>query len=397
MKGLFILLTQVASFSPLEATHVPSKYEEIDQKGSVEIRILINENIEGALLDVPGSYKIYNPDTQKTITSGFFGKRNYLQTNVSGLKWGEGFPGVYKMKIVPTDPSTSILINGVQYRGSVTIYSVNAKIQIVNEINVEEFLKAYLSQELANTHYSKTTYEAIAIVARTNFYHHILERNNPFWDVKALDCAYQGHATSSTNHLLDKAIEATAGLVLTFKDLPFATAWTENCAGYTAAFETIFRRKTPGPDGVAAGYAKKERESNRWKCTLSTKELAEILELNNIHTIDLYQDSQSKKVYGIRFSDEHRISELSFFKFQELLGKNRILSNDFTVSIVKDYVLFTGYGKGCGVGLCLFSADQMAQLGDSAPHILSNFYPATHLVKLNTIPKELIAQIRDGE
>lgn len=392
MKGLIKRLIFTFACISLHGTHSDPKYENVDEKGSVEIRILINENIEGALLDVPGSYKIYNPDTHKVITSGFFSKRNYLQANVAGLKWGEGFPGTYKMKIVPNSPDTSILINGVQYKGSITVYSVSSKIQLVNEINVQDFLKAYLSSEFSHTHYNKTTYESIAIVARTNFYHSILERNNPFWDIKASDFGYQGHSTSSSNPVLDKAIDATSGLILTFKDLPFATAWTENCAGYTAAFETIFRRKSPGPEGVAAGYAKKERESNRWKCTLSTKELSEILELNDIQTVDLYQDSQSKKVYGIRFSDTHKISELSFFKFQELIGKNRILSNDFTVHIVKDYVLFTGYGKGCGVGLCLFSADEMAKLGDSAPYILSNFYPTTTLVKLNTIPKELITQ-----
>jgi peptidoglycan hydrolase-like amidase len=46
-------------------------------------------------------------------------------------------------------------------------------------------------------------------------------------------------------------------------------------------------------------------------------------------------------------------------------------------------------GRGYGVGICLFTADQMAKIGDSAPQILSHFFPESTLVKLNTLPKSL--------
>jgi SpoIID/LytB domain protein len=54
-------------------------------------------------------------------------------------------------------------------------------------------------------------------------------------------------------------------------------------------------------------------------------------------------------------------------------------SNDFNILVQNDQIVFKGFGEGTGVGLCLFSANAMADKGDKAPKILSAFYPDTQL------------------
>jgi SpoIID/LytB domain protein len=381
----------------LIATHPSSQYEDADTDGIIEIKVLVGENIEGALLDLKGGYKISNIDTKQTLSSGFFAKRNYLQTLPSGLKWGEGFPNVNKIKITPKSPSTTLLVGGIQYKGALSVYNVNGKLQLVNELDVEEFLSSFLCSEFSSTHYNKATYDALAIVARTSLYASLTEKNTPFWDIKGSDYHYEGLVSVHPASPIYKSIKATRGLILTYEDIPFHTAWTENSGGKTASYSSIFRKRCKGPDGVTVAYAQKEREGHRWKCNMVNQELASLLELKKIRSIDLYQDPQSKKVYGIRFADEKNIVELSFKKFQETLGKNRILSNDFSVHMIRDYVLFEGYGSGFGVGLCLFSADQMAKCGDSSLQILSNFFPGTSLIKLTQIPESFLTYKEEGE
>ncbi len=353
----------------------------------VYIKVLISENVDGTLLDVRGAYKVFNPENQKLLSSGFRGKRYYLQTNKAGLKWGEGYPGVHQIKIVPSSPDSTVLVDGIQYKGNIETYDINAKIQIVNEVDVEDYLRSVLSQEFACEKHEPAVCDAIAIALRTHVYNTVAHSFNPYWDVRAKDVQYFGEAQTKINDAMEKAVLSTKGMIMTHKELPFSTTWTEHCGGKTASYEAIFRKKGDGPDGVLVGYAQKERADSRWKCTLNNSYLARLLNLEKVESVDVYKDPVSKKVYAIRFNDKKQFNEMSIFEFQKLVGTSRILSTEFNVSLVKDDLFFEGYGKGSGVGICLFTADQMAKNGTSMPQILAEFYPSTHIVKLSKMPE----------
>jgi stage II sporulation protein D len=64
------------------------------------------------------------------------------------------------------------------------------------------------------------------------------------------------------------------------------------------------------------------------------------------------------------------------------------MSSDFTVTIKDDTVIFSGFGKGHGVGLCLYSASALAQNGENAVKILSKFFPETYLYNINALPSD---------
>lgn len=386
MKSLLVLAT---FFIPLFATQEEPITPDADNEGNVSIKVLIRENVDGALIDVSGGYKVFNPENGKVLSSGFSGKRYYLQANSVGLKWGEGYPGIHQIKISPKNKKTTILVDGIQYKGSIIVYDIDSRIQIVNEVDVEDVLRASLSSILGNTNYESTTYDAIAIAARTNLYHTILHSPNNYWNVVAKDIDYQSHASVLSNPNIEKSVLATKHLILAYQDKPFATSWTEHSGGRTASYESIFRKKSPGPEGVFVGYAQKMREESKWKSVLSIADLAKLTGLETIRSIDLFQDQNSKKVYAIRFSDNKTFTEWTIFELRQKIGLNRILSSDFTVHLIRDHVEFNGYGRGYGVGICLFTADQMAKIGDSAPQILTHFFPESTLVKLNTLPKSL--------
>ena len=88
---------------------------------------------------------------------------------------------------------------------------------------------------------------------------------------------------------------------------------------------------------------------------------------------------------------------MTFFDLQKGLGKTNLLSNDFTISIEGNNITFDGYGEGCGVGLCLYSAKEMAKRGDTAPEILSLFYPYTHVEQIRTLPSDQIASFSSAK
>jgi|JI9StandDraft_1071089.scaffolds.fasta_scaffold08286_7 stage II sporulation protein D len=394
MRIFFNLAIASFALSPLFATEIsPSldqnykALEEIARKEEVEIKILIVDHKEGALIDVQGGFVILNPETNKPIVTSSKSKRNFLQISEATIKWGsDGFPGLTHIRIVPKNKNGAILIDGIQYKGSLDVYNMSGHLQFVNCLDVEHLLTCLLSNHFPATNYHRTTYEALAITVRTHLYHTILKATNPFFHAKGDDIGYFGLGAARINPAVDKAVLHTKHLILVYKDFPFPTAWTENSAGKTASYEEIFRKKSDGPGGVCVTYAQKEREKHSWKCILTKREIAKAYNLSHLKSVELFQESSAKKIYALRLSDGEQVIDTTFFTFQRTFGKDRILSNDFTIHVGQDAITLQGYGQGPGVGICLFSADAMARIGSATHQILSEFFPATHLVKLDVLP-----------
>jgi len=355
------------------------------------IRILLAKDATEALLEIKGSYSLYNPQDGSKVSSGILGKRFMVHAVESGLKWGEEFPGLYQFYIQPKSEDSSVFINGIQYSGNIAIYAVGNRINIVNDIDIESYIKSLLSLQISSTMENEVM-AAMAILARTNAYYAASRHPDAFWNIAAADVGYQGSGLIAPTSAAMRAVDSTRHLILVHpkdgKSLPFATAWTEHSAGKLAAYQTMFRKDafapSPCPD---APHAALDRKETKWNYSIATKTLAHLLDVPHISNVELFTDSTSGKVYGIRVKDGQESHDFDFFALQQRLGKQHLLSSDFTVSLKDDSIVFAGYGKGHGVGLCLYSAGAMAQNGDNALKILSKFYPETYLLNLNALPE----------
>jgi stage II sporulation protein D len=370
-----------------------SSYERIaEPMAPRNIQVLLENNAEGALLEVKGPYYIFNPEDGSRVSSGLLGKRFMVHELENGLKWGEEFPGVHQIYIKPRSSQTSIFINGVQYAGSVAIYGVSGKINIVNDLDIESYIKSTLTTQFM-TPLEPEVMSALAILARTDAYcHAVRAKDESFWHVSAQEENYQGSALIVSNSPVDRAVESTRHLILLHpeegKDLPFATTWTEHSAGKTAPYSSIFRKDVPATEkGVEAPHAALARQESKWTYQIGKKTLAHLLGISQIKAIELFIDKPSSKVYGIRVKDAAESLDMDFLSLQARLGPRHLQSSDFTVSMTDDAVIFTGFGKGHGVGLCLYSASALAQNGENAVKILSKFFPETYLYNLDAIPK----------
>lgn len=370
-----------------------SSYERIaEPMAPRNIQILIEKDSDGALLEVKGPYYIFNPQDGSRVASGLLGKRFMVHKLENGIKWGEEFPGIHQLYIKPRSSDTSIFINGIQYSGAVAIYGVAGKINIVNDLDIELYVKSKLTSQFLVPMESEVM-SALAILIRTDAYYYTTRANpNSFWHVSAKDVDYQGSALVVHNSPVDRAVDSTRYLILLHgedgHDVPFATTWTENCAGKTAAYSQIFRKESYAPQkGVEAPHAALARQDSKWTYQIGRKTLAHMFQLGQLSAFELFVDQNSSKVYGVRMKDGKESVDIDFFALQERLGASHIKSSDFTVSLKEDSVLFTGYGQGHGVGLCLYSANALAQKGDNAVKILSKFFPETYLYNLDAVPK----------
>ncbi len=377
---------------PFQAEEM-SPYERIaEPMAPRNIQILIEKDVPGVLLEVKGPYYIFDPHDGSRVASGLLGKRFMIHELESGLKWGEEFPGIHQIYIKPRSSETSIFINGIQYSGSVAIYGVSGMVHVINDVDIESYVKARLTSQFL-TPLEPEVMAALAILTRTDAYFYATKANpNTFWHINAKEINYQGSALVAHNSPIDRAVESTRHLILLHggkgKDTPFATTWTEHSAGKTAPYSQIFRKESFAPDMVVeASHAKISREESKWTYQVGRKTLAHLFNLNQVSALELFIDKGSSKVYGIRVKDGKESIDVDFFAFQERLGSSHIKSSDFTVSLKEDSVVFTGFGKGHGVGLCLYSATALAQNGENALKILSRFFPETYLYNLDALPK----------
>lgn len=396
MKTIISALLCCASFSAVYSD-VHSHFEQISEPMNPRsIQVLLEKDASEALLEVKGPYYIFNPHDGSKVASGLLGKRFMIRELDNGLKWGEEFPGIHQIQIQPRSDETAIFINGVQYSGSVSFYGVAGSINIVNELDIEDYVKAVLAPQFLSP-LEPEVLSSLAILARTNAYYHATRSHNSFWHIAAHDVGYQGCALSVANSAIDRAVETTKHLILVHpkegQNLPFAASWTEHSAGKTASYQSLFRKDGLAPDrGVEAPHAALSRQETKWSYTLSKNNLAQLLDLNQIKTIELFVDQQSNKVYGLRVKDANSAQDFDFTTLQQAIGANHIQSSDFTLTVKDDTITFSGFGRGHGVGLCLYSASALAQNGENAVKILAKFFPETYLHNLNAAPQNEVVK-----
>lgn len=362
----------------------------LEIKRPENIQVLIEKDISGAVLEVKGPYYIFNPEDGSRISSGLLGKRFLVHGLQSGIKWGEQFPGVHQLYILPRSEESSILVNGIQYEGAIAIFQVEEKISIVNDLDVEQYIKAILTPKFPFPLETEVM-AAVAILARTDAYYYISKSLNSYWDVDAKEVGFQGCALVDNSSFIAKSVDSTKNLIMVHpsegKNVPFAARWTEHSAGRTAPFQSIFRFDGHAPNAcIKAPHAELDKSDTKWSFTIAKTKLAHLLNIDQIDKLELFTDKESNKIYGVRIINGLEKKDLNFLDFQAKLGQDLLKSSEFTTAISVDSITFTGFGTGHGVGLCLYSAAALAQNGDNAVQILAQFFPQTYLMNLSALP-----------
>ena len=148
------------------------------------------------------------------MTTRFVGKRKFIQAVHDGIKWGEEFPGLFQLVIIPDEKSTTTVVDGIEYTGPIFVYDIGGSISIVNEVSIEDFL----SSTLANAYKSDTSKEylaAVAIAARTATDYLSKNPKSPYFAVDGRAAGYEGKAVINNDSEIEQAIHDTRYMVMT--------------------------------------------------------------------------------------------------------------------------------------------------------------------------------------
>lgn len=247
---LLCCLAALTPTAPVEGGWLESVANAIIPPQKVEypsIKALVVKDQPAVILEVKGKYNIYDPRSGQLMSSRFKGKRRTLQATRQGIIWGEEFPGVHQMTIVPDDYATKISIDGVDYFGSVYIYDVGGLISVVNQVLVEDYLDSLMTP-MYREEMPQELLEALAITARTNAYYLAKNSKTPYWDVDAGIVGYKGATVISSLSPIKRAIQQTQFLVLSqkgvnqWKSEPFAVQWGAFNVGKTPFDQPVYSK-----------------------------------------------------------------------------------------------------------------------------------------------------------
>lgn len=294
------------------------------------------------------------------------------------------------------------------YPGSILFRNTNGKLDAINSVDVEDYLRGVVPYEIGKLDSSRIeALKAQAVAARTYAYKHFNSRESVGFDVYAdtKDQVYKG--LESATPLTDAAVKATAGVVMTYGGEFIIAYYHSTCGGITETLATWNRADLPYlksvPDRRPNGKPWCDESSyTTWERRFADKKIVKLFKANASEakaTFSSANGADFKKIKSIKIKDKLKSGRIMTLRvetdkghFDVLTDRTRWLfkkagtilpSSFFTVKKDGREWVLTGTGFGHGVGMCQMGVRARAQAGQSYQEILSHYYQGITLEKFD--------------
>ena len=292
-------------------------------------------------------------------------------------------------------------LNKACYNGEFIVTVNGNKLNAINVIDIEDYLRGVVPYEIGKLDESKfEALKAQAVAARTYAYKHYGSRVAQGFDVYAdtRDQVYKG--LHSATALTDKAVRETEGVVMTYNGEFITAYYHSTCGGETEGVVTWGRPDHPylknkpdlRPDGTPWC-----RESNytEWTREFTEDELRDLFQINakeakanvpsfsSIKSIHIQDTLKSGRIHTLVIETNNGSFTAKADKIRWLFkrGGTILPSSFFRIHKNGNEWILKGKGFGHGVGLCQMGARARAQAGQSYIQILTHYYPGITLEK----------------
>ncbi|GAB4407755.1 MAG: SpoIID/LytB domain-containing protein [Thermodesulfovibrionales bacterium] len=268
-----------------------------------------------------------------------------------------------------------LLVNGSHYTGNIEVWKGDRGLYLINELSLEDYVESVVAAEVG-TSWEIEALKAQAVIARTYaVYKKAGNGNNRFHLTSSV--LHQVYKGNSSHIQITYAVKSTAGEVLTYNGMPIEAFYHSTCGGRTEDPEEVFGKSYPYLRPV---------ESNCelspywvWERKIPVMEIEKALNIKEINGISINSHTSTGRVRDLTIKSKSGRMIIKATELRRLLGWSRLPSTNFKMKMNGDSIIFEGKGYGHGVGLCQWSALQMAREGKNYREILSFFYPGTEI------------------
>ncbi|MDD7740264.1 MAG: SpoIID/LytB domain-containing protein [Fusicatenibacter sp.] len=344
-----------------------------------------------------------------------------------------------QIHIEPEDPGCGIQIRNLKrasgipvYEGSFDIYRTENGLLLVNELNLETYLRYVVPSEMPAS-YSEEALKAQAVCARTYAWRQILNEDLSKYHAHVDDSvSYQVYHNLDPQSSTDEAIQATESEIMTCNGEPITAYFFSTSCGFTSTDEVWSGKSgetylksvsvgsnekevTASEEAFSAFLQTRNPESleaddawYRWNVILPENEIEQRMSdqaIGEITSMNVKKRSSGGAVEQLEITgtdgtavieNEYRIRQLLSVKGYTVSKNDGSTTTDmnllpsayFTVSPLEEEgkitaFCFSGGGYGHGVGMSQNGANHLALLGYHYHEILNYFYQNIEITKWN--------------
>lgn len=374
----------------------------------IRVQVLKAKKLE---LKCEGTYRL-NCITPDSTAKGYY---SVAPLKISGASAGlvikekSGFQldqGLGLIFVSPRNRESHLSINGQPFRGVLEIYADGDSLEVVNVLNIEDYLRGVLPPEIGRL--KKSEYEALktqAVAARTYAYSRIKANSNKRYAVvnNIMDQVYIG--INGEYALANQAIKDTHGEILIYngelitayyhstcggQTENIANAWDQHINGYLLSvadsnfcqwskfYEWEMSWKPEVLSEYLRQYLVKNREYNGAELTISDIQIIERFPTGRISHLKVVTNNGDY----LLFKDQIRWAFRRPNRPQSILP-----SSNFRIQMWRDsedhLTEITTYGRGYGhgVGMCQCGVIGRARVGFTYDQILKTYYTGVTIKK----------------
>lgn len=268
-----------------------------------------------------------------------------------------------------------LLMNGAHYSGTIEVWKSERGLYVVNEILLEEYIKSVVAAEVG-TNWEYEALRAQAVIARTYAVFRMKASGSSRYHITST-VLHQVYRGDNTETLAALAVRETAGEILTYEGRPVEAFYHSTAGGMTEDPAEVFGKSYPYLRPVET--CGEQSPYWIWERKIAFEEISRALNVKDIRSISVGSLTSTKRVKEVVVSTDEGEKSVPATELRKLLGWSRLPSTNFRLTTNGDSVKFEGKGYGHGVGLCQWSALQMARDGKTYREILSYFYPGTEI------------------
>ncbi|HTZ18822.1 MAG TPA: SpoIID/LytB domain-containing protein [Dissulfurispiraceae bacterium] len=265
-----------------------------------------------------------------------------------------------------------VLLSGTKYSGDIEVWKGDNGLYVINDIPLEEYIKGVVAAEVGRS-WDIEAMKAQAVVARTYAVYQKL--NSPaglpyHLTSTVLDQVYKG---SNVSPNIEKAVDQTKGEILVYGGKPIAAFYHSTSGGMTEDAAEVFGKEFPYLKPVKTNC--ELSPYNMWEKIIPAAEIEKAFEIQGVKDIVIGSHTASGRAREMQIVHENGDLKVMATELRKRLGWDRLPSTFITsISMSSGSVIFEGKGYGHGVGMCQWSALQMAREGKTYRQILSYFY-----------------------
>ncbi|MCU0405771.1 MAG: SpoIID/LytB domain-containing protein [Ignavibacteriaceae bacterium] len=374
------------------------------EPSTAEVRVLLNRSIPSESLKVESTLYLYNKESKVALVKSgntINCLENYGKPRL--IINGENFDGE-KFFLSSAESNGIIKVNGKRYRGKIQISSSNDALDIINVLNLEDYVKGVLAKEmpLGKDEENLEALKALAICVRT-YATQKIEDGNIYFDLYAdtRDQVYGG--VDAESPLSNKAVKETNNLILKHDGSQSIIFYHSTCGGYTESSQNVFTKEyIPYLTSIKDGSDPYCKISPRFEWTETYSKEIIISRLKSYSLLD-NSNYRLEDISILSRFDSGRVNEMEIIvsgdggeknsviiKGNEIRsiirtadGKMILWSTLFDLSVRSNSVILIGKGFGHGVGLCQWGAIALSRKGWNYKDILNHYYPGIEASKLN--------------